>query len=75
VEAVKVCAATTRSIVVRLFESKGGSAETTVNLGFAITGVKVCNGLEDAGADVTRDGNSFQASFTPFQVQSFLITF
>ncbi|CAL8128846.1 unnamed protein product [Orchesella dallaii] len=75
VEAVKVCDAITRTIVVRLYESKGGSADTTVNLGFTITAVRECNGLEDPGDPVTRTGNSFQASFKPFQVRSFLVTF
>ncbi|ODM94992.1 Alpha-mannosidase 2C1 [Orchesella cincta] len=75
VEAVKVCAEITRTIVVRLYEANGGAADTTVNLGFTITAVRECNGLEDPADVVTRTGNSFVASFKPFQVRSFLVTF
>jgi alpha-mannosidase len=77
VEAFKVAHESTqdtRALVVRLYESHGGSATTRINLGFAITRVNECNGLEKVGEVIPNQGNSFQATFTPFKIRSFFLT-
>lgn len=44
--------------------------------GFTVTNMRESNGLEqDIGAVVPVVGNKFAATFKPFQIQTFLVTF
>jgi len=63
------------AVLVRLYESHGGSSTAKISLGFTVTKVNECNGLEILGAEIPTDGNSFEATFTPFQVRSFIVYF
>jgi len=63
-------------LVVRLYESHGGGANAKITLGFPISSVEPCDGLENSiGGEIPVTENSFPAVFTPFKVQSFLIKF
>lgn len=75
IEAYKVAAAVSKTVCVRLYESFGGNASATISVGFNITRVQACNGLEDPIEVVPHTGNTFKADFKPFQIRSFLVTF
>jgi len=63
------------AVVLRLYESHGGGASAKVTLGFPVSKVELCNGLEKSeGEEIPVEGNAFQVSFLPFKIRSFLIT-
>jgi len=64
------------AVVVRLYESHGGNASARIGFAFPVTKVESCNGLETSlGVELPLTQNSFQTNFTPFKIQSFLVTF
>jgi len=81
VEAVKVSkpqVASVNTLLIRLYEAHGGNADNTeiILSGFTPKEVFQSNGLEIKGDPVPLvGGNRFVASFKPFQIQSFLVTF
>ncbi|OXA64483.1 alpha-mannosidase 2C1 isoform X2 [Folsomia candida] len=80
VEAVKVSKptdTTVDTICVRLYEAFGGSATTEIVItGTNVTRVMESNGLEEeVGPVVPVVGGRFSATFKPFQIQTFLVTF
>jgi alpha-mannosidase len=74
VEAVKLADDAGGDVVVRLYESRGGRATTTVRAGFPITGATEVDLLErelSAGqhrADLNRSAGGLRLSLRPFQV-------
>jgi alpha-mannosidase len=74
VEAVKLADDVGGDVVVRLYESRGGRATTTVRAGFPITGATEVDLLErelSAGqhrADLNRSAGGLRLSLRPFQV-------
>jgi len=44
-------------------------------MGFPITLVQECNGLEDPGETIPHSANAFTVRFKPFQIRSFLLSF
>jgi len=74
-EALKVAAEIPRALCVRLYEGFGGYATPTISIGFNVTKVEECNGLEDVMEEVPTTGNEFTVKFKPFQIRSFLVYF
>lgn len=75
VEAYKAAHDIPNAVLIRLYESHGGAASATISLGFNVTKVNECNGLEELGPEIPHTGNTFEASFTPYKIRSFIAYF
>ncbi|CAG7721951.1 unnamed protein product [Allacma fusca] len=75
IEAVKPAHDVDRGVVLRIYEAHGGAATTTVSLGFNVTKVQECNGLEAVIGDIPNSGNSFSSTLRPFEIKTYLISY
>ncbi|KAF6023719.1 MAN2C1 [Bugula neritina] len=66
-----------RCVIIRCYESFGGSCEATLSLSpnYTMSSAKECNGLEREVEDLKIKQHSFTASFGPFKVKTFKILF
>jgi len=70
-----------RKVVLRLFESCGGRTRTRISSGLPFVDFQECNGLEEPLGSreallCSEDGQvSFSASFSPFQIRTFLLSY
>lgn len=68
VEAVKLADDRSGDVVVRLYESRGGRARTTLTAGFAVAAVRETDLLEDTLAVRAHTGRSVALTLRPFQI-------
>ncbi|MFC8076079.1 alpha-mannosidase [Streptomyces sp. NPDC057307] len=68
VEAVKLADDRSGDVVVRLYESRGGRARTTLTAGFPFTAVRETDLLEDTLAVRAHNGRSVALTLRPFQI-------
>jgi len=75
ISALKVAHDDPRKVIVRAYEAHGGAATTTITIGFAITKVERTDGLEVASEEIPSSNNSFTATFRPFEIRTFAVSF
>ncbi|WP_330177134.1 glycosyl hydrolase-related protein [Streptomyces sp. NBC_01498] len=68
VEAVKLADDRSGDVVVRLYESRGGRARTTLTAGFPVTAVHETDLLEDPLTERAHEGRSVALTLRPFQI-------
>ncbi|MFE3249480.1 alpha-mannosidase [Streptomyces sp. NPDC059209] len=68
VEAVKLADDRSGDVVVRLYESRGGRARTTLTAGFPVTAVRETDLLEETLAIRAHTGRSVALTLRPFQI-------
>lgn len=68
VEAVKLADDRSGDVVVRLYESRGGRARTTLAAGFAVGRVQVTDLLENPTAELTCAQGVLALTLRPFQI-------
>ncbi|MGA8112755.1 MAG: glycoside hydrolase family 38 C-terminal domain-containing protein [Actinocatenispora sp.] len=74
VEAVKLADDRSGDVVVRLYESRGGRARTTVRAGFPVTGVSEVDLLERPLGSLDVDDAAARLEFRPFQIRTLRLT-
>ncbi|MGS2591207.1 alpha-mannosidase [Streptomyces hebeiensis] len=74
VEAVKLAEDRGGDVIVRLYESAGGRAETTLRVGFPITGARVTDLLERPLHDAETDEEGLRLRLRPFQILTLRLT-
>ncbi|MFD8820429.1 glycosyl hydrolase-related protein, partial [Streptomyces sp. NPDC059627] len=65
---VKLAEAASGSVVVRIYESRGGRARGALRTGFPLAGAQVTDLLERPLEDAATDGDSVSVELRPFQI-------
>ncbi|MFJ6182722.1 alpha-mannosidase [Streptomyces sp. NPDC092295] len=74
VEAVKLAEDRSGDVIVRLYESAGGRAETTLRVGFPVIGARVTDLLERPLHDAETDEEGLRLRLRPFQILTLRLT-
>ncbi|RYJ28448.1 alpha-mannosidase [Streptomyces sp. L-9-10] len=74
VEAVKLAEDRSGDVIVRLYESAGGRAESTLRVGFPVIGARVTDLLERPLHDAETDEEGLRLRLRPFQILTLRLT-
>lgn len=62
-----------RGIIIRAYESCGGSTVATFDLGFSAKTIKEVNLMEEGEKEISNGGCCFKSAFAPFEIKTFYI--
>jgi alpha-mannosidase len=74
VECVKLADDQSGDVVVRLYEARGGRADTRLAIGFPLERAEETNLLEKPTGPIPAQGNAVELTLRPFQIRTLRLT-